>query len=131
MKLTTGLIIVILAMVFFYVRIAILRGRKKRMEREFALKRRRVKGRSKGAALPQKAPGTPPYSISSWFLVGVAILLMLVGLVVYNKISIFGWEIIKDPALVDMYDKFWYIPVALGVVVFAFCFKIDKPLEDE
>lgn len=131
MKLTTGLIVVVVAMVFFYVRIALLRGKKKRLEREFALKRRRVNGRSKGAALPQKAPGTPPYSINSWFLVAIAILLMLVGLVMYNNISIFGWEIIKDPALVSMYAKFWYIPVALGVVVFAFCFKIDKPFEDE
>jgi hypothetical protein len=54
-----GMIVVIVAIVLFYLRIAMLRGKKKRLEREYALKRRKSGGRSKGAALPQQAPGSP------------------------------------------------------------------------
>jgi hypothetical protein len=131
MKFSTGLIVVVVAMVFFYIRIAMLRGKKKRIEREYALKRRRVNGRSKGAALPQKAPGSPPFGVNSWFLVALALLLMMAGLIVFNNFSIFGWNLIADQNLVKTYAKYWYIPVALGVVVFAFCFKTDLPQMDE
>jgi cell division protein FtsW (lipid II flippase) len=132
MRISTELIIVIVAIVLFYLRIAWLRGKKKRLEREFALKRRKVKGRSKGAMLPQKAPGSPPYGITSWFLVALAVLLMLVGMLAYNKFTILSWEIIKDPSMVETYAKYWHWAVAAGVLVFAFCFKIDLPrLENE
>jgi hypothetical protein len=130
MKLTTGMIVVVVAMVIFYLRIAMLRGQKKRYAREFALKRRRVNGRSKGAALPATAPGSPPFMISNWLLVVVAIILMIAGLIMYNNISIFGLDLVKDPAFVAKYAQYWYIPVALGVVAFAFCFTIQKPRED-
>ena len=131
MKLTTGLIVVIVSIVIFYFRIAMLRGRKKRYIREYALKRRKIKGRSKGAALPAAEPGSPPFMVSSWWLVGLALILMLVGIVVYNNFGIFGIDLVKNPAFVKQYAQYWYIPVALGVVVFAFCFTIQKPvLED-
>lgn len=127
MKLSTGLIVVIVSMVFFYLRIALLRGQKRRYEREFALKRRRVNGRSKGAMMPQRPKGSTPYSIRSWLLVAVSVVVMIAGLLMYNKMSILGWDIINDPAIVDQISEFWYIPVAVGVVLFSFCFKIDKP----
>ena len=131
MKLTTGLIVVIVSIVFFYLRIAILRGQKKRYAREFALKRRKVNGRSKGAALPSSAPGSPPFMISSWLLVILTILLMLAGMIVYNNFTLFGMDIVKDADFIAKYAQYWYIPVALGVVVFSFCFKIQKPKLDE
>jgi len=130
MKFSIGLIVVVVAIVFFYIRIAMLRGRKKRYTREFALKRRKVNGRSKGAALPAPKPGSPPFGVTSWFLVAIAILLMVAGIIVYNNFSVFGIDIIKDPAIVKQFAQFWYIPVALGVVVFAFCFNVQKPIED-
>jgi hypothetical protein len=131
MKFSTGLIVVIASMVFFYLRIAYLRGRKKRYEREFALKRRKVNGRSKGSPLPQKTPGTPPYGITSWYLVGFAVFLILFGMLMYNKMTILGLEIVKNTELITKYSDYWYIPAAIGVIVFAFCFKIDKPKLDE
>jgi hypothetical protein len=131
MTFTTGLIVVIVAMAFFYLRIAFLRGRKKRYEREFALKRRRVNGRSKGAALPQQPKGTPTYGITSWFLVAFAFILIIFGMLMYNQMTILGFDLIKNPELVNKYAQYWYIIVALGVVIFAFCFKIDKPYIDE
>jgi hypothetical protein len=131
MTFSTGLIVVIVTMAFFYLRIAFLRGRKKRYEREFALKRRRVNGRLKGAALPQKAKGTPTYAIVSWYLVGFAFILIILGLLMFNQMTILGYDLIKNQDLVNKYSQYWYVLVALGVVIFAFCFKIDKPYEED
>lgn len=131
MKITPELITVLVAMVFFYLRIAMLRGRKRRYMREYALKRRKVNGRSKGAALPAAAPGSPPFTITSWWLVVLAIVLMLVGVIAYNNMALFGVDLVKDTAFVETYSPFWYVPVALGVVVFAFCFGIPKPRIEE
>jgi hypothetical protein len=131
MKFSIGLIVVIVAIVFFYLRIAILRGRKKKYAREYALKRRKINGRSKGSALPSAEPGSPPFGVTSWALVAVAIVLMIAGIIAYNNFSVFGIDLLKDPAFVTQYAQFWYIPVALGVVAFAFCFNIQKPIIDE
>ncbi len=127
MRFSPQLIVVIVAIALFYLRIALLRGKKKRLEREFALKRRKVKGRSKGAMLPEKNPGAPPFSVSSWWLIALAIVLMLAGLLAYTRFTVLGWQIIKDPALLDSLAKFWHWAVALGVIVFAFGFTIDMP----
>jgi len=130
MEFSFGMIIVLVAMLIFYLRISMLRGQKKRFEREYALKRRRVNGRSKGAALPQRNPGTPPFQIKSWWLVGLAILLMLIGLGLYTKFVLWGTALFTSK-IIDTYHDFWYIPVALGVIIFAFCFKIQKPILDD
>jgi hypothetical protein len=129
-KISTELIVVVVAIAIFYLRIAMLRGQKKRFERELALKRRKVKGRSKGSPLPQQPKGTPPYTVRSWALVVVSILLMLVGLLAYNKFYIITWQIVQDAAFVETYAPFWYIPVALGVILLAFTITIRKPIDD-
>ncbi len=131
MRVTTELIVVIVAILIFYVRIAILRGQKKRFEREYALKRRKVKGRSKGSPLPEKAPGTPPYMVRSWALVAVSIILMLIGVVAYSKFSVLGLDLIKDAAFVEAYAKYWYLAVSAGVILLGFCVTIEKPRLDE
>lgn len=130
MKWSTGLLVVIASMVFFYLRIAILRGQKKRYEREYALKRRKVNGRSKGSALPTPQAGTPPFGVNSWFLVAIGILIVIAGVIMYNNMTMFGIEIITDPELVK-YAEYWYIPVSLGIVLLAFCMKIEKPRLDD
>jgi len=129
-RISTELIVVIVAMVIFYLRIAMLRGKKKRWERELALKRRKVKGRSKGSPLPQQPKGTPPYIVRSWVLVVISILLMLLGVIAYNNFYVFGNEIIKDPTFVDSYAKFWYLAVSVGVLLLALGIDIRKPVED-
>lgn len=130
MKISTEIIVVIGAMVFFYLRIALLRGKKKRIYREYALKRRKVNGRSKGSALPTPEKGTPPFGVSSWALVVLSIILMIAGVIMYNDFYIFGMQLFDRSTIID-YANFWYIAVALGVVLLSFCFKIQKPLEDE
>jgi len=129
-RISTELIVVVVAILIFYLRIAMLRGQKKRYERELALKRRKVKGRSKGSPLPQQPKGTPPYTVRSWLLVAISILLMLAGLLAYNKFYIISWQIIQDAAFVETYAPFWYIPVALGVMLLAVTITIRKPIDD-
>jgi hypothetical protein len=127
MKFSLGLIIVLASMIFFYLRIAFLRGRKKRNEREYALKRRRVNGRSKGAVLPHTEKGSPPFGVRSWIMVGVSVLFIILGLLMYNKMSVLGYDLITNQALLDTYTPFWYIPLSAGVVLLSFSIKIDQP----
>lgn len=124
-KISTELIVVIAAIAVFYLRIAMLRGQKKRFERELALKRRKVKGRSKGSPLPQQPKGTPPYTVRSWFLVVVSIILMLAGVVVYNEFYILKWQILQNTGA---YTPYWYIPISVGVILLAFAIGIRKPV---
>lgn len=131
MNFSTGMIVVIVAMVLFYLRIAMLRGQKKRYEREYALKRRKINGRSKGAALPSTSAVTPPYGIKSWLFVGISILLIILGMLFYNDMTLVGIELLKDTALVSQLSALWYIPVAVGVLLLAFSIKIDKPRLDD
>jgi len=131
MKITTGMIVVVVSMVIFYLRIAILRGQKKRYAREYALKRRKVSGRSKGSALPTPEPGSPPFGVSSWFLVVVSIVIILAGIIMYNEMGFFGITLFEGSPLVEKLIPYWYIPMAAGVILLAFCFKIEKPRLDE
>jgi hypothetical protein len=119
MRFSPELIAVAVAILIFYMRIAMLRGKKRRLERELALKRRKVKGRSKGVALPEKNSNRPPYGVTSWWLVGLGITLMLFGMTIYNKY----W--------LTQYQTFWWVPITLGVLVFAFCFKVQLPEAEE
>jgi len=126
-RISTELIVVIAAIAVFYLRIAMLRGQKKRYERELALKRRKVKGRSKGSPLPQQPKGTPPYTVRSWVLVVISILLMLAGIIAYNEFYIVNWKIIENA---DALTPYWYIPISIGVILLAFAIGIRKPIDD-
>lgn len=126
-RITTELIVVIAAIAVFYLRIAMLRGQKKRYERELALKRRKVKGRSKGSPLPQQPKGTPPYTVRSWPLAIFSIILMLAGIIAYNQFYILNWKIIQNA---DAFIPYWYIPVSVGVILLALAIGIRKPIED-
>jgi hypothetical protein len=130
MKITTGLIVVVASMLIFYIRIAILRGQKKRYERLYALKRRKVSGRSKGAALPTPEPGSPPFGVNSWFLVALSFLVIITGVIMYNEWNIFGVTLFAGSALAVKLIPYWYIPMAAGVILMAFCLKIEKPKLD-
>jgi len=126
-RISTELIVVIAAIAVFYLRIAMLRGQKKRLERELALKRRKVKGRSKGSPLPQQPKGTPPYTVRSWVLVVISILLMLAGMLAYNEFYFLKWQIIQNA---DAYTPYWYILISAGVILLALAIGIRKPIAD-
>lgn len=126
-RISTELIVVVAAIGIFYLRIAMLRGKKKRYERELALKRRKVKGRSKGSPLPQQPKGTPPYIVRSWVLVVISILLMLGGMLAYNEFYFLKWQIIQNA---EAYIPYWYIPISAGVILLAVAIDIRKPITD-
>lgn len=109
MKFDFGIAITAVAMLFFYVRLAMLRGKKRRLEREQALK---VKKAGKGAKVSLPDPNKPRYEIRSWVIVGAAVLLMLVGLAARQTASF--------PQLMQDY---WWVGTSLGAVLFSFCFK--------
>ena len=129
-KISTELIVVIAAIAVFYLRVAMLRGQKKRLERDLALTRRKVKGRSKGSPLPLQPKGTPPYTVKSWILIVISILLMLAGVIAYNQFVVFNVDLITDQAFIDAYAKYWYLAVSAGVILMAFSIGIRKPIDD-
>ncbi len=109
MKFDFGLAITAVAMLFFYVRLAMLRGKKRRLEREQALKAKKA---GKGAKVSLPDPNKPRYEIRSWVMVGVAVLLMLVGLAARQTASFPQWM-----------QDYWWVGTSLGAVLFSFCFK--------
>lgn len=112
MKLEPGFIGIAIAMAIFYLRLAQLRGRKRRI----AL--RTAPAKSKGArrknGQPQSGAESSPtaYEVTSWWLVGLGILFMLGGL----ALRTYGW-------LPAPYAAYWWVLVTAGVAVFIFCFR--------
>jgi len=109
MKFDFGLAITAVAMLLFYVRLAMLRGKKRRLEREQALKAKKA---GKGAKVSLPDPNKPRYEIRSWVMVGVAVILMLVGLAARQTASF--PQVMQD---------YWWVGTSLGAVLFSFCFK--------
>jgi hypothetical protein len=112
----TGLIIILVAIGIFYLRILQLRGRKRRLEKKAILDHMREANRKKGKVgpMPGKDPNTPPFKVTSWVLVVIAVGLMLVGVAARSSLSM--------PTLMETY---WWAPTTLGILVFVFCFKVE------
>lgn len=103
-KLDTGMIITIAAFFAFYLYIAFLRGRKKRLQREEILS---VQKKGKNAKIPDFSR-RPIYEVRSWWIVGAAMVLMLGGLMARYS-SFF-------PAAAQQY---WWVAVTIGVLALA------------
>jgi len=108
----TGLIVVGAAMLLFYLRLGMLRGRKRRLEREQALEIRR--SLKKRRAMEDKKPDFehPRYQVVSWVMVVGALILMLAGVTMYTA----KW-------FPQNYSEYWWISATAGVLLFTFCFK--------
>ena len=111
LKVDYQVLIVILSMFLFYLRLAMLRGKKRRQEREEML---RVKKMGKKGAKVKVVddPRKLKYQVTSWVLVVLAAILMLVGLASR-----------QTPSFPDIMNQYWYIITSLGVLLFIFCFK--------
>jgi hypothetical protein len=107
LKFDAGTIAVIIVVLLFYLRIAMIRGRNKKRQRQLMLKQQKS-----GKLVPPQDPNMPSYEITSWWLVGAAGLLMLVGLGLKTMTSI--------PA---PYTDYWWLPLVAGGIIFIFCFK--------
>jgi tellurite resistance protein TehA-like permease len=111
----TGMIIVVVALFIFYLRMMQLRGKKKKLERQAALARMKESNKKKGLVTPAtKNRNTPPFAITSWLLVVIAVALMLFGVTIRSTIDF-------SPLL----ETYWWIPTTAGILAFIFCFKVD------
>lgn len=108
--LDTGKIVIVVIFVLFYLRLFMLRGRKKKQERTLAAQKLRFGGKSK-LAKADDSPSylRPTYGVTSWWIIGPGVLLMCVGLAV-NTTTWF-------PTFIHPYD---WVFIAVGGVLFIF-----------
>jgi hypothetical protein len=112
MDIDNGVLYTGIALIFFYLYLAWLRGRKRRLARETALAMSKAHGDKKrelAAKLPD--PNAPRYQVRSWALTVIMMVLLLLGLLVRNG------------SLLTEYKDYWWVAMVVGVVGFAFCFK--------
>ena len=112
MNIENGILYTGIALVFFYLYLAWLRGRKRRLARETAVAMSKAHGAKKkelAAKLPN--PDEPRYQVRSWILVVVMMAVLCLGLLVRNG------NLLAD------YQAYWWVATVVGVVGFTFCFK--------
>lgn len=107
-SLDTGKIIIILIVIVFYLRLFMLRGKKRRMGSEEG---HRLKSMGRKAS-PEKGPQQPSLQVTSWWILVPGVLLMLLGLAVP--------ELSFIPEAIRPYD---WVAIALGGILFIFGFK--------
>ena len=120
MKLDTGLVVVIVAVLVFYLRMIILqRQRAKRInqERQAQASKASAKGGKKGKAGQQPAARAPDYSILSPNrrdrIVGITGgVLILAGALLYSGLN--PWPVAAD---------YWWLPLSAGIVMFSWLFQ--------
>jgi len=94
-----------LAMIIFYLRLAQIRGRK----RKLASGRSRTRGQKAAA---EAVKNQPAYQVTSWWLVVLGGVLMLCGV----ALRTYDW-------FPSQYHSYWWMVTTAGVLVFIFCFK--------
>jgi hypothetical protein len=113
MKFDIGLIVVVASMVFFYIRLIQLRGRRKKERREEELERLRApKKRKPGEPAAAPSGERPMIKIASWWLVSGGAILMLGGLALRTS-----------PGLMPVLEPYWWVATAIGMLVFTFSLK--------
>ena len=112
MKLEPGLIAVAVAMVLFYLRLAWLRGRKRRLAHQMEVQNKKKGKQRKEAEDSFDERNRPTYQVTSWWIVGAGAFFMLLGVAMRTA----NW-------FPETLTPYWYVPATLGVLVFAFSFK--------
>jgi len=112
----TGMIVVVAAIVIFYLRIMQLRGKKRRLEKEKIMAHMREANRKKGKVdpLPSNPPNTPPFKVTSWILIVLGLVFMLVGVAARSTLNMH-----------PMLEEYWWVPTTVGILTFVFCFKVE------
>ncbi len=110
---TTELIVVAVGCILFYGRLAMIRGRRKRLQRELSLARKRAGGKVTKEMEPLVAEAERSgFAVTSWPLVILGVILMSMGVAANSA----GWPT-KEIA------QYWWAVTLAGVGVFLFCFK--------
>jgi len=116
-KFDIGIAVTAITALFFYFRVAMLRGKKRRLAREeMAEVMRMPKGKRQKDKMAEieARKGRPNIEISSWVLVVISIILMLAGIVFKN------YPDLNLPALLVEY---WWAGPSLGFLLFIFAIK--------
>lgn len=109
MKFDIGIAIVGVSAILFYLRLAMLRGKKRREMREAQLAAMRA-GKKAKIELPD--PNKPYYQVSNWPLLVVSMVLVLVGMAAKTTAG-----------FPEIMQQYWWVITSLGVLLFAFCIK--------
>jgi multisubunit Na+/H+ antiporter MnhB subunit len=109
MKFDTGIVVIGVAIILFYLRLAMLRGKKRRERRAEQLA---VMKAGKKVKFQEQDPNRPYYQVTSWWIVGVSMLLILAGMISKTTTSL--------PQLLQQY---WWVTTSIGILLFAFSFK--------
>jgi hypothetical protein len=113
MNIDTGLAVVILAVLVFYLRLIVLQRERAKQVRRTAEANLSTKKRAKQPSQP-----APRFSILSpnrydQVIGGIGVLLIILGVLLYAKILPF-------PGL----QTYWWIPTAVGIVAFSWLFRL-------
>lgn len=113
MKLDPGLIIVIIAVLVFYLRLIIIQRERVRRARVQAISAQKKKGK-KAADTPMP---TMRFAILShdkrdWIIAGIGAALIILGILIYTATIPLDWA-----------RSLWWLPTALGIVAFSWGFK--------
>jgi hypothetical protein len=106
-----------LTALLFYFRVAMLRGRKRRLAREeMAEVMSMAKGKRQKDRMAEieAKKGLPNVEIRSWILVGVSVILMLSGIVFKNY---------PDLNLPQMLVEYWWVGPSAGFLLLIFAIK--------
>ena len=114
MNIDTGLGVVIVAVLIFYLRLIIIQRQRAKHLRQSVLANGKIKGKAKEPA--KIAPER--YSILSqnrwdWLIAGAGVLFIVAGVLLNAKI-------LPLPAA----QPYWWIPTAIGIVAFSWAFKL-------
>jgi hypothetical protein len=116
-KFNFGYAITAFTAVLFYFRIAMLRGKKRRLSKQEMteiMAMPKGKKRSDRMRVLEENKKKPNIEVRSWVLVVAAIVLMLAGVVIKNSTGL------SIPASISEY---WWAGPSLGFIVFIFGFK--------
>jgi len=110
MNFEPGVIAIAIAMLLFYLRLAQIRGHKRKERRQEQLARMRSK--RKGRVNDPQGFYRPNYEVGNYYLLALGVVLMLMGMALRTTNIM--------PAI---YQPYWWGIVTAGVVAFIFCVK--------
>lgn len=116
MKFEPGTLAVGVAILIFYLRMAMIRGRKRKLrsQEEAARIRERMKAGSKGKKDRQPPPVQKPnYEVGSWWVLGIGAVVALAGLALFTATT---------PPLAA-YRPYWWAVISAGILIFTFGIK--------
>ncbi len=117
-----GIAITALTALLFYFRLAMLRGKKRRLAKEAALEQmRKAQNKKKKVKIQEPQTNKPSIEVSSWPVVVVAIVFMLVGVIARTPNGITPPESFQ--ATWAVIQQFWWVGPSLGFILFMFGFK--------